>query len=328
MTKAIFSLIILLVRCFGIFAQGTVFYEEASWSPDGKYLSCSVYRKADPNDKQLKYEIYIMKADGSDAKKVADNASWSSWSKDGKRFLFSRSSADKQTSDIFTIKKDGSNLIRLTKDASRNSHPAYSPDGKKIAFTSTRDGGKNQIYVMNADDTKIKRLTTDDNVAYLNPKWSQDSKRLVFYAEKGDQKDQIWTINADGSNQMLLTGNIGHNTFPSFSPDGKLVIFSSNRDGEQAIYTMNSADGLTPKRLENVKSFLARFSPNGKKLVLIIGSFPQNDLYIADADGTNQIKITNKTDLPLSKYFRESVRSHLYCFTRSLPPRKPSSLKM
>ena len=294
MNKTIFVSVLMLICSIGVFAQTTVFYQEITWSPDGKYISFSVYRKSDPSDKQVKSEIYVMKADGTNPQKIADDATWTSWSKDGKLILFSRSNADKKTSDLFTVKKDGSDLRQLTKDAKRNSHPAFSPDGKRIVFTSTRDSDKNQIYVMNADGTNILRLTTDSAVGYFNPMWSPDSRRIVYYAEKGDQKDQVWTIKPDGTEQTLLTNNIGHNTFPSFSPDGKLIIFNSIRDDEQAIYTMNSADGSNLKRFANVKSFFAKFSPNGKKIAFIVGGFPKNDVYIAKSDGTDQIKITNK----------------------------------
>ncbi len=293
MKRIIFAIVIFAISFISTFAQGTVFHQEISWSPDGKYISVSVYRKSDPTDKQVKSEIYVMNADGTNPQKIADDATWTSWSKDGKRILFSRSGADKKTSDLFTVKRDGSDLRQLTRDAKRNSHPQFSPDGKKIVFTSTRDSDKNQIYLMNADGTDVKRLTTDGAVGYFNPMWSPDRKRIVYYAEKGDQKDQIWTIKADGTNQARLTGGIGHNTFPSFSPDGKLIIFNSTRDGGQAIYTMNSADGSNLKRFADVKSFFARYSPNGKKIAFIVGGFPKNDVYIAKSDGSNQIKITN-----------------------------------
>jgi len=297
MKKTIFAIGMVALGFISVCAQaenGSVFYQEVNWSPDGKSFSYSVYRKSDPTDKQVKSEIYIMKADGTNPQKISDDATWTSWSKDGKRILFSRSSADKKTSDLFTVKADGSEPIQLTKDAKRNSHPQFSPDGKRIVFTSTRDSDKNQLYVMNSDGTNIKRLTTDPAVGYFNPIWSPDSKKIVYYAEKGDQKDQIWTIKPDGSNQILLTGNVGHNTFPSFSPDGKSIIFNSTRDGEQAIYTMNSADGANLKRVAGIKSYFARYSPNGKKIAFIVGGFPKNDVYIADADGSNQVKITNK----------------------------------
>jgi Tol biopolymer transport system component len=294
MKKIFFTFTVLIICSFGVFAQSSVFYQEANWAADGKSISFSLYRKAAPADKLLSYEIYVSGADGSNLQKIADNATWTSWSKDGKRLLFSRSSTDRKTSDIFSIKKDGSDLVQLTREGRRNSHPAYSPDGQKIAFTSTRDVDKNQIYLMNSDGTSVTRLTVDPAVGHFNPMWSPDGTKLVFYAEKGDQKDQVWTINIDGTNQTLLTHNLGHNTFPSFSPDGKLIVFNSKRDEQQGIYTMNSVDGSNLKPLGDLKSFYARYSPNGKKILFIVGGFPSNDLYIADAEGTHQLKITNR----------------------------------
>ncbi len=92
---------------------------------------------------------------------------------------------------------------------------------------------------MNIDGSNIKALTTDNTLAFYNPIWSPDGKKIVYYVEKGDNKDQIWTMNADGSDQKLLTNNIGHNFYPSWSADGKQIIFCSNRDGEaQVIYSM------------------------------------------------------------------------------------------
>ena len=99
----------------------------------------------------------------------------------------------------------------------------------------------------------------------------------------------------DGSNQTLLTNNIEHNTYPSWSPDGKRIIFNSTRDGEQKIYTINSKNGADLKSLANLKDcFFARYSPKGKKIAFLVGGFPSNDIFIADSDGSNQIKFTNR----------------------------------
>lgn len=297
MKKTVYILALLLLGAVSILAQDgiSVFHQEVTWSPDGKRLSFTTYRKPDANSSQVKAEVYVMKTDGTGVKKIADDARWSSWSAGGKRILFSRASPDNKTFDLFTINTDGAGLVQLTRDARRNSTPVFSPDGKKIAFISTRDADKYQIYVMNADGSNVKRLTTDPSVAYYNPQWSPDGKRLVFYAEKGDRKDQVWVMNAgDGSGQTLLTGGIGHNTSPAWSADGKRIIFTSNRDGEdKAIYTMKS-DGSDIKRLVNVKSFCARYSPDGKKLAFISGSFPSTEIFIADADGSSVEKISPK----------------------------------
>ncbi len=291
MRKFICALILVLIGSLEIFTQD-IFHQEITWSPDGKYLSYTTYRKSDPKDTKVKTEIYIMKIDGTGVQKVADDARWSSWSKDGKRILFSQAGADNKISDLYTVKIDGTDPVQLTKNTKRNSTPAFSPNGRKIVFISTRESDKYQLYVMNSDGSNVKLLTTDSSVAYFNPMWSPDSKKIVYYAEKGDQKDQIWTINADGSNQTLVTVNAGHNIYPAWSSDGRRIIFSSTREGEEHLVFVTDADGSNLHRLAGLKAFFARYSPNGKKMAFILGDFSKTSIFIANADGTNPVKIT------------------------------------
>ena len=107
-------------------------------------------------------------------------------------------------------------------------------------------------------------------------------------------------MNADGSRPLLLTANIGHNIFPGWSADGKHIIFSSSKretdtgdsyvDGSYLYLSSPDGSGLT--KLGNIKSFFVRFSPDGKKIAYISGKFPQTAIYVANADGSNQVKIT------------------------------------
>lgn len=285
-----------------VYAQtSAVFYQSLAWSPDGKYLTLTGMYDMNQKEKTMKADIYTMRTDGSDFKKITGderNEFYSAWAKG--IIVFGAGTVGTRESDIYTANWDGSNLTQVTKNAGRNATPDISPDGKKIAFISNRDGEKMQIYVMNADGSNVTRLTKDSAVAYYNPVFSPDGKRIVYYSEKGDQKDQIWIMNADGSNQTLLTNNIGHNIFPAFSPDGKKIIFSSSRRETKAdssyvegsyVYVMN-ADGSNLTKLANINSYFARFSPDGKKIAYIAGKFPETAVYIANADGSGTMKIT------------------------------------
>ena len=162
-----------------------------------------------------KTDIYVVKNDGSELTKITGdgvNAHYTSMAKD--RVAYSAGPKGKDITEIYTAKFDGSDIRKITKDSSHNTAPAFSPDGKHIAFVSDREAAKYQMYVMDADGSNIKRLSHDDNVGFFNPQWSPNGKYLVYYVEKGDGKDQIWTMRSDGSRQMLLTANTGHNIFP------------------------------------------------------------------------------------------------------------------
>ncbi len=302
MNRFIIALVSLFLGSFCVAAQtGGMFHQDISWSPDGKYVAFTGMYDFDRQKNTFKANIYTIRSDGSDLKKLTSdekNEFYTSWAKG--RIAFSSEIPGTRDSDIYTMDADGSNLRQLTKGPGKNSTPSFSRDGKKVAFVSTRDGGKYQIYVMSSDGSQLKRLTSDPNIGYFNPQFSRDGKRVVYYAEKGDQKDQIWTMNADGSNQKLLTVNVGHNIFPSWSRDGKKIIFSSSRremdttssyvDGSY-LYVMN-ADGSSLAKLGNIKSYFARFSPDGKKIAYISGKFPETAIFIANADGSGAIQVT------------------------------------
>lgn len=300
MKKINYILVIILLSTISIFAQdaeqqsGSKFYQGIAWSPDGKYLSFTIMDVKNTKPMTMKADIYVMKADGTQLKKItgeANNEFGPSWSKDGRRIYFGAVNPETKDAQIFSVGTDANGLTQLTKTG-RNASPVVSPDGKRIVYNAETVDHKPQIYVMNTDGSNPKALTNDNTLAFYNPIWSPDGKKIVYYVEKGDNKDQIWTMNADGTNQKLLTNNVAHNFYPSWSANGKQIIFCSNRDGEErVIYSMN-ADGSNIKRLLKTNSFYAKFAPNGKKIAFISGKFPSTNIVIADADGTNEVNIT------------------------------------
>jgi len=155
--------------------------------------------------------------------------------------------------DIYTVDPDGSNGTRLTTDE-RSSSPVWSPDGKRIAFSSSRDRTDygSSIYTMNADGTDVRRLTNSPPRNDYQPKWSPDGKKIAFIASRvGSESDfEIYAVNTDGSGETRLTNSLGVDRNPSWSPDGNHVVFESNRDGNYEIYTVN-ADGTGTTRLTN-----------------------------------------------------------------------------
>jgi TolB protein len=147
---------------------------------------------------------------------------------------------------IWIISADGSNLRRLTKDGGEpgEDHPAWSPDGRQIAFSAVRKG-KRLIYIRDSDGKNERPLIPEAALAEdsREPAWSPDGKTIVFCAFRADQKSaQISVISADGTNLRQLTSGESYNSSPCFSPYGEHIVFDSTRDGNRQIYAMN-ADG-------------------------------------------------------------------------------------
>jgi Tol biopolymer transport system component len=151
------------------------------------------------------------------------------------------------------VNDDGSGQQQLTPPPGPDGDPAWSPDGRTIAFRSYRDerplGGRRWqkvINVMNADGSeqrKLARLSNRDG----SFSWSPDGGRIAFVSDR-DGNDEVYVINVDGSGLRNLTRNPARDGHPAWSPDGRTIGFVSNRGGNRNVYVMN-ADG---SRLRNL----------------------------------------------------------------------------
>ena len=108
--------------------------------------------------------------------------------------------------EIYVMDADGGNEKRLTNNKVHDWGPAWSPDGRKIAFVSARDGIKIQIYVMNHDGTNQERLTDGWHDNW--PSWSPDGQKIAYWSLViADKTPGIYVMDSDGSNRRKLKDN-------------------------------------------------------------------------------------------------------------------------
>ena len=155
----------------------------------------------------------------------------------------------------------------------------------RIAFISVRNGGINQIYVMDADGKNPIRLT-DGPRQKREPDWSPDGQKIAFAVHHGISHIEV--MDADGHNRVMLENDASE---PSWSPDGQTIAFVSWKDGE--IYVIG-ADG---QGLERVKHGLGgaspSFSPDGQRIAYYGSHEGFRHIYVLGADGKNRKRLTH-----------------------------------
>ena len=255
-----------------------------------------------------KPDIYRMNADGSGRVRLTfDGGQFGTYgtmslSPDGGRFTYIEG-----CSIIWSMNVDGSDARPLTTYASRcNRFPRWSPDGKYIAFETTREGPYS-IYVMNADGTNQHNVAfgPDASSIYLFG-WSPDG--LVVFMRRGSGSVlSAYTVKPDGTDPRLLFGREGDHS-PRWSPDGSRIAFIRETETGWVLHVMN-ADGSNVRRLtnhegsddldsnsidENDHSY---WSPDGQHLVFYrlipnVGYV----LHVIRADGTGLLNLTEGGD--------------------------------
>jgi Tol biopolymer transport system component len=173
----------------------------------------------------------------------------------------------------------------------------YRPNAK-IVFSSYRDG-QFELYSINPDGSEETRLTVHDYSDDYWPEYSPDGTQIAFTSGRGDDLYyQIYVMNADGTNVRRITTNqTGHNAESAWSPDGTQLVYRSSRNaGDWEIYAIN-VDGTNERRLTYSAGadIDPAWSPDGTKIVFpSFRNSPSNiELYTMNADGSNQLNITN-----------------------------------
>jgi len=288
---------------------------EAYFSFDGDRLIFQSTK--DPASQTLQgcYQMYVMDLKGESIHRVSTGYGGTTcgyFFLGGRRVLFSSTHAADLTCppkpertksyrwalddyDIYSVRLDGREMQRLTTTAGYDAEATISPDGRKIVFTSVRDGDID-LYSMNNDGAGIKRLTTEvgyDGGAFFSP----DSKRIVYRAQHPQTPEalqaykdllaknliepgnlEIFVMNADGSEKRAVTSNGASNFAPYFHFDGRRIIFSSDLSDPPGhkgrplfhLHLVND-DGSGTEQITfdgHFNSF-PMFSPDGKKLVWV-----------------------------------------------------------
>ena len=239
----------------------------AVWSPDGTKIAFIAAE-------DWGTDICVINVDGSNLQRLTENdaiAPGLVWSTDSSRIAFTRFAFASEedyigNSDIYVMDADGSNALQLTDNPGQDRWPVFLPNGREIAFQSTRDGA-DSIYLINVDGSNLRLL------AQVNPEplpddylsaptfqgrvaWSPDRTKIAVHTFDG----KIIVANSDGSNRIPLPYGTGFEYYwgavPSWSPDGRRIAFMSGHDTDQGGYEIyvSDIDGSNLLRLTNTRT--------------------------------------------------------------------------
>jgi TolB protein len=210
--------------------------------------------------------------------------------------------------------------LNLTNSKFDERNPAWSPDGKQIAFISERERGS-QIFVMNADGSDVRNLTNDPKRFDSHPAWSPDGRRIAFSTAfstppQNEQHREIWVMDADGENVTSLTAGANrYDALPYWLPGNQIGFFS---DGQ--LWTM-SASGKGAKAITSgdVEFKEAAWSPDGKSVAFISAKETgYNRLYVAHSDGSEITDIGTNGSADASPAWSPDGKQIAFTATRSV----------
>lgn len=213
-------------------------------SPDGKEIVYTTYKAGNP-------DLYIMDVNGKNKRALLEFQGLNvtaNWSPDGKSLVVSMTKA-KHSPNLYLFELSTNRLKRLTFSDSIDISGYFSPNNREIVFISNRSGIP-QMYISTLDGTNIRRLPTESYTS--SPVWSPTGDKIVFTMQTQKNMFDIFLYDIGKNEYYRLTYGEGSNESPYFSPDGRFIVFVSNRYGKWELFSM-FVDGSNQRRIKELK---------------------------------------------------------------------------
>ena len=295
---------------------------QAAISPDGTTVAATGVFEGQSG-------IFLIATKGDKTPKLWASGFSPVWFKDGQHIVFSRDG------DLWTIKIGDSEPVRITNDKENERAARPSPDGKSIAFYSSRSGHQD-IWLVPSDGSKAPRQITQESMALddarFAPSWSPDSKQLAYFSNKNDYwEDDIWTIDiATGKERQVSKGLMAMST-PVWSPDGSRIALMGTAKNEywyedlSYIYLLDPVKGteeIVPMQIhatDLLHNHTVSWSGDGEELFFPYQERSEVELWRVPAKGGVATRVTNMGGAFFSYHATEDADA--FVFVRSTSTR-------
>jgi Tol biopolymer transport system component len=257
---------------------------DPEWSPDGNQVVLN----------RNLTSIWVMNRDGSNPVQLASetgNGLFSpTWSPDGTKVAYTSQPLPGGMSALLVAASDGTGTTNLTPGQDAQAPLDWSPDGMQILFTSIRTGNY-EVFKMFANGTTPTNLTNQGGTDGRNGlRWSPDGSKILYIGSS-----QVWVANADGTSPKNLTGTTSTNRDPVWSHDGNLIFFVRGPDTSGEIWVMNSNGAGQHLLIGGSIDVDPQPSPDGAKIAWSSRRDGNYEIYLANIDGSNPVRVTNNS---------------------------------
>lgn len=272
-----------------------------TWSPDGKRIA--FYRQSPDGD-----GIYIVPSLGGTERKIADITAnhfalewrhWIHWSPDGKWLVISDKERPQGPFNLYLLSPETGERKRLTSPPTTmigDLSPAFSPDGKMVAFVRSTSAVVEDLFVVSVNGGQPKRLTFD-NTKVTTLAWTPDGLEIVLSSRR-DGVDKLWRMNAQGGPLEWIAASGTNVLSPTFAHSGKRLVWSQSSNNtdtyrlslnEKNIATSNS----NPLIASTLSDMSAQYAPDGKKIAFVSNRSGNYEIWVCGSNGEQPTQLTD-----------------------------------
>jgi len=267
---------------------------EFSWAPDGKSIAYISSQNGNS-------EVWVVPAAGGTPTRLTSTTAAKKqprWSKDGKWIAYVAVQPG-GAGDIQLVSSDGEMRTNLTETPADDRNPTWSPDGRQLAFTETA-GKRTRIVIADIESQSIVTLA---EIPASDLQWSPDGKTIVFVSDpllpNDDRRDNedIFVVPVGGGTPRLLTPGTPRfrETGPSWSPDSRQIVFSSDSPGYSSIFVLDTQTGGKRSLYPVMADLIApKWSPDGSNIAFIRNEDSQFNIWTIPAPGGRAVRVSER----------------------------------